>query len=81
MKDELRAMMDDFYAKGMKLSREIGGNEERDSKFCASQVSQAMAVLNMRCGEQWGIKLREIPLVVEVIPEPEPAPKPTKKVE
>lgn len=86
MKDDLRVLMDDFYATGMALSRTLGTQEGRDAQFCASQVGQAMAVLNMRCGEQWGIKLREIPIVPEVIEpvveaieeEPVKAPKPKK---
>ena len=84
MKDDLRVLMDDFYATGMALSRTLGTQEGKDAQFCASQVGQAMAVLNMKCGEQWGLKLREIPIVpeveeiIEAIEEPKPA-KPSKK--
>ncbi len=63
MTEDIRVLMDDFYAKGMEMSRTLMLNPARDAQFCGQHVSQCLAMLNMKVGEQWGTKLREIPIV------------------
>lgn len=65
MRDEIKDKMNDLAFKMQSLVDELRLDPGADAQFCARTISQSYAIINMRLGEQYGVKL--MPKAIEQI--------------
>ena len=65
MKPEYQVLMDNLCHHMTELVKTLRTDPNPDAVFCARQVGTALATMDMRVEEQWGVRMKPVPIVVE----------------